>query len=88
MTSKINKEQTDKNGLHLSITNNSYEQLGNDLNGLYNQVIQEVEKVRDDFKIGNNIFENEKSRDNLLCYVALRKNNIEHIQIGLAENGL
>jgi pyruvate kinase len=88
MASKINKEQTDKNGLHLSIANNSYEQLGNDLYGLYNQVIQEVEKVRDNFKIGDNIFENEKSRDNLLCYLALRKNNIEHIQIGLAENGL
>jgi len=29
-----------------------------------------------------------KSQDNLLCYLALRKNNIEHIQIGLAKNGL
>jgi pyruvate kinase len=84
----INKEHIDENDLHLSITNNPYEQLGNNLYDIYKQVIQEVEKVRDNFKMDDKMFENEKSRDNLLCYLALRKNNIEHIQIGLAENGL
>lgn len=87
MKSKINKEQTDEND-HLSTTDNLYEQLGKDLHSLYKQVIQDVEKVRNNFNIGDKMFENEKSRDNLLCYLALRKNNIEHIQIGLAENGL
>jgi pyruvate kinase len=88
MNSKINKEHPGENDLHLSITNNSYKHLGNNLYDIYKQVIQEVEKVRDNFKIGGELFENERSRDNLLCYLALRKNNLEHIQIGLAENGL
>ncbi len=88
MNSKINKEQTDENDLHLSATNNLYEQLGKNLYSRYKQVIQDVEKTRDNFKIDDKRFENEKSRDNLLCYLALRKNNIEHIQIELAENGL
>ncbi len=55
---------------------------------IYEQIIQDVEKVKDNFKICDKPIENEKSRDNLLCYLALRKNNIENIQMSLAENGL
>lgn len=89
MTSRINKDQTDENDPRLSIANTLYEQLGDNLYRVYKQVVHDVEKTRDNFKISDKTpFENERSRDNLLCYLALRKNNIEHIQIGLAENGL
>ncbi len=52
-------------------------------------MIQDADKAKDNLKIQHNISrESEISRDNLLCYLALRKNNIENIQLDLAENGL
>lgn len=87
---KVNskKDCETSNDLYLDADNNIYKSLGNNLYSIYKQIIQDVENVKDDFKIHDKQIEYEKSRDNLLCYLALRKNNIEDIQIGLAENGL
>jgi pyruvate kinase len=61
--------------------------LGTELCNLYNEIIESTQTTRDQFPVTINI-ENEKSRDNLLCYLTLRKHNLENLQMRLAEQGL
>lgn len=61
--------------------------LGTELCSLYNEITESTQRTRDQFPVTINI-ENEKSRDNLLCYLTLRKHNLENLQMRLAEQGL
>ena len=58
-----------------------------DLCKLYNDIVETLVKTRHNFPltIGN---KNETSRDNLLSYLALRRYNLEGLQMRLAEQGL
>src|SRR5574339_87773 len=63
--------------------------LGRELYLLYNEIINEVEKIKEYFKINDSNFQSKnKCCDNLLCYLILRKRNIEQLQLRLAEDGL
>lgn len=63
--------------------------LGRDLYLLYNDIINEAEKIKEYFKINDSHFQpKNKCCDNLLCYLVLRKRNIEQLQLRLAEDGL
>ncbi|MGB9168838.1 MAG: pyruvate kinase [Nitrososphaeraceae archaeon] len=63
--------------------------LGRDLYLLYNDIINEAEKIKKYFKINDSYFQpKNKCCDNLLCYLVLRKRNIEQLQLRLAEDGL
>lgn len=63
--------------------------LGRELYLLYNDIINEAEKIKEYFKINDSNFQSKnKCCDNLLCYLILRKRNIEQLQLRLAEDGL
>src|SRR5574339_84227 len=63
--------------------------LGRELYLLYNNIINETEKIKEYFKKNDSNFQsNNKCCDNLLCYLILRKRNIEQLQLRLAEDGL
>ena len=63
--------------------------LGRDLYLLYNDIINKAEKIKEYFKINDSHFQpKNKCCDNLLCYLVLRKRNIEQLQLRLAEDGL
>jgi pyruvate kinase len=63
------------------------ERLGERVSLLYSEVVNNVEKYRNLYRL-NTMHENEASRDNLLAYLALRQHNLENLQLGLAEEGL
>ena len=69
-----------------------FEALGEELNEIYINILGRVQKVHDRFQftIKENENENEKlcSLDNLLCYLALREQNLTDLQMRLAEDGL
>lgn len=68
---------------------NEQKRLGNDLYSLYNNIIKDAEQLKKYYCLNDNSFQFENSsRDNLFCYLALRKRNIEEIQLRLAEDGL
>ncbi|HJS64344.1 MAG TPA: pyruvate kinase [Nitrososphaeraceae archaeon] len=72
----------------ISLTNEQ-RKLGRDLYLLYNGIINESEKIKEYFKINDSNFQSKnKCCDNLLCYLVLRKRNIEQLQLRLAEDGL
>jgi len=72
----------------ISLTNEQ-RKLGRDLYLLYNVIINEAEKIKEYFKINDSNFQSKnKCCDNLLCYLVLRKRNIEQLQLRLAEDGL
>ena len=74
---------------HPIILSNEQKQLGKDLYRLYREIIAESEKIKN-YYIENNAnlqYEN-WSVDNLICYLSLRKKNIEDLQLRLAEDGL
>ena len=63
--------------------------LGRDLYLLYNDIINEAEKIKEYFNINDSNFQSKnKCCDNLLCYLVLRKRNIEQLQLRLAKDGL
>ena len=75
-----------------SSTSNSHfsgaqESLGERLMGLYSEIVRDVEKNRSLYPLKHQ-HENEVSRDNLLAYLALRRHNLEDLQMELAEKGL
>ncbi|MGB7954144.1 MAG: pyruvate kinase, partial [Candidatus Nitrosopolaris sp.] len=47
-----------------------------------------AQKAKDNFRLGIKENENKCSRDNLLCYLALRKHDLSDLQLRLAEQGL
>ena len=67
-----------------------FEDLGGQLNKIYFNILRSAQKAHDKFYFTVNENENEKvcSLDNLLCYLALREQNISELQIRLAEQGL
>jgi pyruvate kinase len=71
------------------LLSNEQKQLGKDLFCLYNEIIMYAEKVIKYYILNVNKLQYENgSRDNLLCYLALRKKNIEDLQLRLADDGL
>jgi pyruvate kinase len=63
------------------------ERLGERLTGIYSEIVREVEKNKSLYPLEHQ-HENEVSRDNLLAYLALRRHNLEGLQMDLAEEGL
>ena len=64
-------------------------QLGRDLYKLYTEIISDAERIKKYYKLNNATLQYENgSCDNLICYLALRKKNIEDLQLKLAEDGL
>jgi pyruvate kinase len=62
--------------------------LGRQLNALYVNTIELAQKEQDNFRLAIKEKENKCSRDNLLCYLALRKHDLSDLQLRLAEQGL
>lgn len=60
--------------------------LGRDLLGVYNYIINNAHAIKNDFEVLDPA--NECSRDNLLYYAVLRSLDINHLQTVLAERGL
>ena len=74
---------------HPIFLSNEQRQLGKDLYKLYREVISEAEKIQNYYKENNANLQYENwSADNLICYLSLRKKNIEDLQLRLAEDGL
>ena len=74
---------------HPILLSNEQKQLGKDLYKLYREIISEAEKIKNYYKENNANLQYENwSADNLICYLSLRKKNIEDLQLRLAEDGL
>src|SRR5215813_8988552 len=56
------------------------------LNAFYTNTIKKTLNAQNKYPLKNH--ENECSRDNLLCYLALRENDLSRLQLELAEQGL
>ena len=82
--SKTTSEENKKRG---DLDVDQKKSLGTELIKLYNEIIKNAQKSRENFPVVINR-ENQKSRDNLLCYLILRKYNLENLQMNLAEEGL
>ncbi|PWU81578.1 MAG: hypothetical protein DLM72_06220 [Candidatus Nitrosopolaris wilkensis] len=65
-----------------------FQLLGRLLNALYVNTIELAQKEQDNFRLAIKEKENKCSRDNLLCYLALRKHDLSDLQLRLAEQGL
>ncbi len=65
-----------------------FENLGRELHSLYVNTIENAEKTQSKIKFESNRSEQRCSRDNLLCYLALRKHDLSDLQLRLAEEGL
>jgi pyruvate kinase len=74
---------------HPILLSNEQIQIGKDLYCLYNNIIAHAEKIIQYYSLDKNKLQYENgSRDNLLCYLALRMKNIEDLQLRLADDGL
>jgi len=62
--------------------------LGRQLNAFYVNTIELAQKAQGNFVLRIKEKENKCSRDNLLCYLALRKHDLSDLQLSLAEQGL
>jgi len=68
--------------------------LGEQLNEIYTSIIRNAQQAKDNSqttlgeKEREGVKEKSCSRDNLFCYLALRKQNISDLQPRLAEEGL
>jgi pyruvate kinase len=62
--------------------------LGRQLNAFYVNTIELAQKAQGNFRLRIKEKENKCSRDNLLCYLALRKLDLSDLQLRLAEQGL
>jgi pyruvate kinase len=69
-----------------------FEVLGEKLNEIYINILERAQKAQNKFHFTVKENENEndqiRSLDNLLCYLVLREQNLSHLQIRLAEEGL
>jgi pyruvate kinase len=65
-----------------------FQTLGRQLNAIYVNTIELAQKAKGNFRLGIKENENKCSRDNLLCYLALRKHDLSELQLRLAEQGL
>lgn len=62
------------------------ESLRQSLNGFYIDIIRNAQTAQKKFSLNNR--ENQCSRDNLLCYLALREHDLSDLQFELAEHSL
>ena len=62
------------------------ESLRQSLNNFYINIIKNAQSAQNKFPLKSH--GNECSRDNLLCYLALREHDLSDLQLGLAEQGL
>lgn len=58
------------------------------LSTFYTNTIKKAQGAQNKFPLKSHENENECSRDNLLCYLALRENDLSYLQLQLAEQGL
>ena len=65
-----------------------FQTLGRQLNAIYVNTIELAQKAKGNFQLRIKENENKCSRDNLLCYLALRKHDLLDLQLRLAEQGL
>jgi pyruvate kinase len=65
---------------------NEIELLRQHLGNLYTRIIEAAQNAQNKFPLQNP--ENKCSRDNLLCYLALREHDLSDLQLRLAEQGL
>ena len=65
-----------------------FQTLGRQLNAFYVNTIELAQKAKGNFRLRIKENENKCSRDNLLCYLALRKHDLSDLQLRLAEQGL
>jgi pyruvate kinase len=65
---------------------NEIEWLRQSLNSFYIDIIKNAQNIQNKFPLNGR--ENECSRDNLLCYLALRECDLSDLQLKLAEQGL
>ena len=62
--------------------------LGRQLNAFYVNTVELAQQAQANFRLRMKERENKCSRDNLLCYLALRKHDLSDLQLRLAEQGL
>jgi pyruvate kinase len=62
--------------------------LGRQLNAFYVNTIELAQEAQGNFRLRMKEREKNCSRDNLLCYIALRKHDLSDLQLRLAEQGL
>jgi hypothetical protein len=72
-------EKVDKNS-------GDIESLRQSLNSFYTNIIKNAQSAQNKFPLKSR--EDECSRDNLLCYLALREHDLSDLQLKLAEQGL
>jgi pyruvate kinase len=65
-----------------------FQTLGRQLNAFYVNTIDLAQKAQGNFQLRIKEKENKCSRDNLLCYLALRKHDLSDLQLKLADQGL
>jgi pyruvate kinase len=65
-----------------------FQMLGRKLYAFYVDTIELAQKAQGNFRLRMKEMENNCSRDNLLCYIALRKHDLSDLQLRLAEQGL
>lgn len=70
-----------------SLSSDDQERLGERVTNLYSEIVKNVEEYKHLYQL-NTMHENEASLDNLLAYLALRRHNLEDLQMELAEKGL
>jgi pyruvate kinase len=70
-----------------SLASDDQERLGERVTNLYSEIVKNVEEYKHLYQL-NTMHENEASLDNLLAYLALRRHNLEDLQMELAEKGL
>ena len=71
-------KKTDKNS-------NDLQSLSQSLNTFYINIISKAQSAKSKFPLKGS--EDECSRDNLLCYLALREHDLSDLQLQLAEQG-
>lgn len=87
MSSKSNTDYSKALNNEEEIIPVNHNSVGLDLCKLYNEIVETLIKIRQHFPLTIR-HENETSRDNLLSYLALRRYNLEGLQMRLAEQGL
>ena len=61
-----------------------FENFGRELHSLYVNTIENAEKTQSKIKFESNRSEQRCSRDNLLCYLALRKHDLSDLQLQIS----
>jgi hypothetical protein len=65
-----------------------FQAVGQQLSTIYINTITLAQKVEGNFQLRKTGIKNKCSRDNLLCYLALREHDLSRLQLRLAEEGI